>query len=135
MRVCLQENERRLAGDDPRLCRPTRIPAAGAVCARRRQALAEPKALKPPANCEIAAYGQTSADFAVPKVSTMSRTLRPGDLTLVTGGSGFLGSAVVRALIERGVRGVRWFAPPARATTSAVSIARSWSATSPTASP
>ena len=34
----------------------------------------------------------------------MSATLRPGDLTLVTGGSGFLGSAVVRALIARGVR-------------------------------
>jgi len=31
----------------------------------------------------------------------MSATLRPGDLTLVTGGSGFLGSAVVRALIAR----------------------------------
>jgi dihydroflavonol-4-reductase len=34
----------------------------------------------------------------------MSATLRPGELTLVTGGSGFLGSAVVRALIERGAR-------------------------------
>ncbi|MFO1087365.1 MAG: NAD-dependent epimerase/dehydratase family protein [Reyranellaceae bacterium] len=34
----------------------------------------------------------------------MSVSLRPGDLTLVTGGSGFLGSAVVRALIGRGVR-------------------------------
>lgn len=27
MRICLQENERRLAGYDPRLCRPTRVPA------------------------------------------------------------------------------------------------------------
>jgi hypothetical protein len=26
MRICLQENDRRLAGYDPRLCRPTRIP-------------------------------------------------------------------------------------------------------------
>jgi dihydroflavonol-4-reductase len=34
----------------------------------------------------------------------MSVSLRPGDLTLVTGGSGFLGSAVVRALIARGVQ-------------------------------
>ncbi|CAN5743332.1 NAD-dependent epimerase/dehydratase family protein [soil metagenome] len=34
----------------------------------------------------------------------MSASLRPGDLTLVTGGSGFLGSAVVRALVARGVR-------------------------------
>ena len=34
----------------------------------------------------------------------MSAGLRPGDLALVTGGSGFLGSAVVRALIARGVR-------------------------------
>ncbi len=34
----------------------------------------------------------------------MSVSLRPGDLTLVTGGSGFLGSAVIRALISRGVR-------------------------------
>src|SRR3954469_21186839 len=34
----------------------------------------------------------------------MSATLRPGDLTLVTGGSGFLGSAVVRALVARGVQ-------------------------------
>lgn len=33
----------------------------------------------------------------------MSVSLRPGDLTLVTGGSGFLGSAVVRALVARGV--------------------------------
>jgi dihydroflavonol-4-reductase len=34
----------------------------------------------------------------------MSETLRPDDLVLVTGGSGFLGSAVVRALIARGSR-------------------------------
>ena len=34
----------------------------------------------------------------------MSASLLPGELTLVTGGSGFLGSAVVRALIERGAR-------------------------------
>jgi dihydroflavonol-4-reductase len=34
----------------------------------------------------------------------MNASLRPGDLTLVTGGSGFLGSAVVRALLARGVR-------------------------------
>ena len=34
----------------------------------------------------------------------MSVTLRPDDLVLVTGGSGFLGSAVVRALIARGSR-------------------------------
>jgi dihydroflavonol-4-reductase len=34
----------------------------------------------------------------------MSVSLRPGDLTLVTGGSGFLGSAVVRALVGRGAR-------------------------------
>jgi len=34
----------------------------------------------------------------------MSETLRPDDLVLVTGGSGFLGSAVARALIARGSR-------------------------------
>ena len=34
----------------------------------------------------------------------MSVSLRPDDLVLVTGGSGFLGSAVLRALIARGVR-------------------------------
>jgi dihydroflavonol-4-reductase len=34
----------------------------------------------------------------------MSACLRPDDLVLVTGGSGFLGSAVVRALIARGAR-------------------------------
>lgn len=34
----------------------------------------------------------------------MSVSLRPDDLVLVTGGSGFLGSAVVRALIGRGSR-------------------------------
>jgi dihydroflavonol-4-reductase len=34
----------------------------------------------------------------------MSAALRPDDLVLVTGGSGFLGSAVVRALIARGSR-------------------------------
>ena len=27
IRICLQENDRRLAGYDPRLCRPTRVPA------------------------------------------------------------------------------------------------------------
>ena len=27
MQICLQENDRRLAGYDPRLCRPTRVPA------------------------------------------------------------------------------------------------------------
>jgi len=32
----------------------------------------------------------------------MDAVLRPGDVTLVTGGSGFLGSAVVRALLARG---------------------------------
>src|SRR5262245_56382218 len=36
--------------------------------------------------------------------SPMSVSLQPGDLVLVTGGSGFLGSAVVRALIARGSR-------------------------------
>ncbi len=34
----------------------------------------------------------------------MSASLLPGELALVTGGSGFLGSAVVRALIARGAR-------------------------------
>ena len=34
----------------------------------------------------------------------MSASLQPGDLVLVTGGSGFLGSSVVRALIGRGAR-------------------------------
>src|SRR5665213_277875 len=35
---------------------------------------------------------------------TPAPTLRPGDLVLVTGGSGFVGSAVLRALSERGLR-------------------------------
>src|SRR6266481_6215320 len=46
----------------------------------------------------------------------MSEPLRPDDLVLVTGGSGFLGSAVVRALIARGSRVraiVRSSSPPA----------------------
>ena len=34
----------------------------------------------------------------------MTAALRPGDIALVTGGSGFLGSSVVRALVTRGVR-------------------------------
>ena len=34
----------------------------------------------------------------------MSVSLQPGDPVLVTGGSGFLGSAVVRALMGRGAR-------------------------------
>lgn len=34
----------------------------------------------------------------------MKMVLSPGDLTLVTGGSGFVGSAVVRALIQRGAK-------------------------------
>jgi len=34
----------------------------------------------------------------------MNASLQPGDLVLVTGGSGFLGSSVVRRLIGRGVR-------------------------------
>ena len=31
MRICLEENDRRLAGYDPRLCRPTRIPSLARV--------------------------------------------------------------------------------------------------------
>lgn len=34
----------------------------------------------------------------------MNASLQPGDVALVTGGSGFLGSAVVRALVARGLR-------------------------------
>ena len=51
----------------------------------------------------------------------MDATLRPGDLSLVTGGSGFLGSAVVRTLIERGARALS-FAAPAHAAISTVSM-------------
>src|SRR5260370_40023721 len=37
--------------------------------------------------------------------SPMNASLRPGDRTLVTGGPGLLGSAVVRALITRAGKG------------------------------
>ncbi|WP_376087564.1 hopanoid-associated sugar epimerase [Roseomonas sp. CCTCC AB2023176] len=47
---------------------------------------------------------QTLPDASVLPQSAATATLRPGDAVLLTGGSGFLGSAVARRLLARGVR-------------------------------
>ena len=64
------------------------------------------KVLSCPARREFTLDSELSnvVAYPVPQGRTMSVTLRPDDLVLVTGGSGFLGSAVVRALIARGSR-------------------------------
>ena len=46
MQVCLQENDRRLAGYDPRLCRPTRIPSLARFVLAVGKLWPSPKALK-----------------------------------------------------------------------------------------
>jgi hypothetical protein len=100
MDTCLAENDRRLGAYDPRLLRPNVVPRTGAFGAA------------------VHAWRQAGSGVTL-----------AGDRVLITGASGFVGSAVARAAVARGYRVRALVRPTSPRANFAGWTAKSWKAT------